>query len=46
MSMALHDISATMFLRGLNAGSGLIDTALQSDLDEVEIMEARLASVT
>jgi hypothetical protein len=43
MSLALHDISAPMFLRGLNALSGLVDKAAASGLDEAAIMEARLA---
>lgn len=43
MSLALHAISAQMFLRGLTALSGLIDKAMQSGLDEAALMDARLA---
>ncbi|HVL42772.1 MAG TPA: DUF1993 domain-containing protein [Brevundimonas sp.] len=43
MTLALHDMSAPIFLRGLNALSGLIDKAAASGLDEAAIMEARLA---
>lgn len=43
MSLALHAISAPMFLRGLTALSGLIDKAMQSGLDEAALMDARLA---
>lgn len=44
MSLALHAISASMFLRGLNSLSGLIDKATQSGLDEAVLMDARLAA--
>lgn len=43
MSLALHDIAAPMFLRGLNALSGLVDRAIASGLDEATLMDARLA---
>ena len=43
MSLALHAISAPMFLRGLTALSDLIDKAMQSGLDEAALMDARLA---
>lgn len=43
MSLALQDISSPMFLRGLNVLSGLVDKAIQSDLDEAAVMDARLA---
>jgi len=43
MSLALHDISAPLFLRGLNNLSGLVDKAIQSGLDEAALMDARLA---
>lgn len=43
MSLALQDIAAPMFLRGLNVLSGLIDKAAASGLNEAAIMEARLA---
>ncbi|MDI1327059.1 MAG: DUF1993 domain-containing protein [Brevundimonas sp.] len=43
MILALHDIAAPMFLRGLNALSGLVDRAIASDLDEATLMDARLA---
>jgi hypothetical protein len=43
MSLSLHDVSAPIFLRGLNALSGLLDRAAESGLDEAALMEARLA---
>ena len=43
MSLALHDLSAPMFLRGLNSLSGLVDKAMEFGLDEATLMEARLA---
>jgi len=43
MSLPLHDISAPVFLRGLNALSGLLDRAVEAGLDEAALMEARLA---
>ncbi|KRA21966.1 DUF1993 domain-containing protein [Brevundimonas sp. Root608] len=43
MSLALQDASATLFLRGLNVLSGLVDKAVQSGLDAAAIMDARLA---
>lgn len=43
MSLALDTVSTSMFLRGLNVLSGLIDRAAESGLDEAALMEARLA---
>ena len=43
MSLALDTLSTAMFLRGLNALSGLIDRAVESGLDEATLMDARLA---
>jgi len=43
MSLALDHLSTTMFLRGLNALSRLLDRAGESGLDEAVLMEARLA---
>jgi len=43
MSLALDTLSTSMFLRGLNVLSGLIDRAAESGLDEAALMEARLA---
>lgn len=43
MSLTLDTVSASMFLRGLSALSGLIDRAVESGLDEAILMEARLA---
>jgi hypothetical protein len=43
MSLALDTVSTSMFLRGLNVLSGLIDRAAESGLDEAVLMEARLA---
>ena len=43
MSLALDTLSTSMFLRGLNALSGLLDRAMESGLDEATLMEARLA---
>lgn len=43
MSLALDTLSTSMFLRGLNALSGLIDRAVEAGLDEAALMEARLA---
>ena len=43
MSLALDTLSTSMFLRGLNVLSGLIDRAVESGLDEAVVMEARLA---
>lgn len=43
MSLALDTLSTSMFLRGLNALSGLLDRAAESGLDETVLMEARLA---
>lgn len=43
MSLALDSLSTSMFLRGLNVLSGLIDRAAESGLDEAVLMEARLA---
>ena len=43
MSLALDTLSTSMFLRGLNVLSGLIDRAAESGLDEAVLMEARLA---
>ena len=43
MSLALDTLSTSMFLRGLNVLSGLIDRAIESGLDEATVMEARLA---
>lgn len=44
MSLALHDISAPLLLRGLTALSGLVDKAVESGLDEAVLMDARLAA--
>lgn len=43
MSLNLYDASSPMFLRGLQALSGLVDKAAASGLDEATLMEARLA---
>lgn len=43
MSLALDTLSTSMFLRGLNALSGLLDRATESGLDEAALMKARLA---
>jgi len=43
MSLALDTLSTSMFLRGLNVLSGLIDRAVEAGLDEATLMEARLA---
>ena len=43
MSLALDALSTAMFLRGLDALSGLIDRAVEAGLDEAALMEARLA---
>ena len=43
MSLALDTLSTAMFLRGLNALSGLIDRAVEAGLDEATLMQARLA---
>ena len=43
MSLAVDTLSTSMFLRGLNVLSGLIDRAVEADLDEAMLMEARLA---
>jgi hypothetical protein len=43
MSLAVDTLSTSMFLRGLNGLSGLIDRAVESGLDEAVVMEARLA---
>lgn len=43
MSLAVDTLSTSMFLRGLNVLSGLIDRAVESGLDEAALMEARLA---
>ncbi|MDP3802618.1 DUF1993 family protein [Brevundimonas sp.] len=43
MSLALDTLSTSMFLRGLNVLSGLVDRAVESGLDEAVLMEARLA---
>ena len=43
MSLAVDTLSTSMFLRGLNVLSGLIDRAVEAGLDEVVVMEARLA---
>jgi hypothetical protein len=43
MSLALDTLSTSMFLRGLNVLSGLIDRAVEAGLDEAALMEARLA---
>lgn len=44
MSLAVDTLAASMFLRGLNVLSGLIDRAVEAGLDEAVLMEARLAS--
>lgn len=43
MSFTLNDAASPVFLRGLNALSGLLDKAAESGLDEAALMEARLA---
>jgi hypothetical protein len=43
MSLAVDTLSTSMFLRGLNVLSGLIDRAVEAGLDEAVLMEARLA---
>jgi hypothetical protein len=43
MSLALDTLSTSMFLRGLNVLSGLIDRAVEAGLDEAVLREARLA---
>ena len=43
MSLTLDTLSTSMFLRGLNVLSGLIDRAVEAGLDEAVVMEARLA---
>lgn len=43
MSLPLDTLSTSMFLRGLNVLSGLIDRAVEAGLDEAVVMEARLA---
>ena len=43
MSLAVDTLSTSMFLRGLNVLSGLIDCAVESGLEEAVLMEARLA---
>jgi hypothetical protein len=43
MSLAVDTLSTSMFLRGLNVLSGLIDRAIEAGLDEAVVMEARLA---
>ncbi|GLS02615.1 hypothetical protein GCM10007859_26430 [Brevundimonas denitrificans] len=43
MSLAVDTLAASMFLRGLNVLSGLIDRAVEAGLDEAVLMEARLA---
>lgn len=43
MSLALDTLSTSMFRRGLNVLSGLIDRAVEAGLDEAVLMEARLA---
>lgn len=43
MSLAVDTLSTSMFLRGLNVLSGLIDKAVEAGLDEAVLMEARLA---
>lgn len=43
MSLAVDTFSTSMFLRGLNVLSGLIDRAVEAGLDEAVLMEARLA---
>ncbi len=43
MSLTLDHVTTSMFLRGLNVLSGLIDRAVEAGLDEAALMEARLA---
>ena len=43
MILAVDTLSTSMFLRGLNVLSGLIDKAVEAGLDEAVLMEARLA---
>lgn len=43
MSLAVDTLSTSMFLRGLNVLSGLIDRAVEAGLDEAVLMEAQLA---
>ena len=44
MSFTLHAAAQPMFLRGLATLDHLIDKALASDLEEAEVMDARLAA--
>ncbi len=43
MSLSIDHLATSMFLRGLNVLSGLIDRTVEAGLDEAAIMEARLA---
>ncbi|MGV8929067.1 MAG: DUF1993 domain-containing protein [Brevundimonas sp.] len=43
MSLTLDHVTTSMFLRGLNVLSGLLDRAVEAGLDEASLMEARLA---
>lgn len=43
MTTSFADSAAPIFLRGLNALSGLLDKAVASGKDEAELMQARLA---
>lgn len=44
MSFTLHAAAQPMFLRGLASLDHLIDKAMTSDLEEAEVMDARLAA--
>lgn len=43
MSLTIHTLAAPMFVRSLNALSGVLDRAIESGLDEAALMDARLA---
>ena len=43
MSLDIDYIASSMFLRGLRALDGLLDRAVEAELDEAALMEARLA---
>ena len=43
MTLSLQDIASSVFVRGLNSLSHLLDKAVEAGLDEAELMEARLA---
>lgn len=43
MAFTLYDAASPIFVRGLNALSGLIDKAGEAGMDEAALMQARLA---